>query len=240
MQCDEFENRLNEVLDDRRPWLSDGELAAHARSCSACRDLAASYDAALSALVATALADARPGDVCASPGPSASLSELTARVLGELTPRVSLVGPSLRFLRQHQYQWAMAAGLLLAIGVGWIALSRGPAARAPGEPLAEAQRQQAPDSAPPRDKRLAAAPRHNTVGEKNAANGNLVANRTPPSPPQAADDGSPIDLSAASSLPAARWAHRVADGLKPVTQPTVGALNGFLELWGVDEPRPRS
>lgn len=247
MRCDEFEPRLNEVLDERREWLSDGELAAHARSCSACRELATSYEAALHALVATALADAHPGDRYVARGQSAGVSDLTARVLGELTP-APLIGPSLRWLRQYQYQWAMAAGVLLAVGLAWMALMRAPAGRGPAEPLAAGHHESDSASSPRREKRAAAARQDGAV-EKNAASENLVAKR-PVSPwPQTGHDGNPTidrsEASAAASLPAAsleaaQWAHRVADGLKPVTRPTVGALNGFLELWGVDDPRPRS
>jgi hypothetical protein len=43
-----------------------------------------------------------------------------------------------------------------------------------------------------------------------------------------------------NSLPATGWAHDVADGLEPVTKPTVGAINGFLQLWGVGDEGRRS
>lgn len=244
MRCDEFENRLNEVLDERRAWLSDGELAAHARSCAVCRDLASSYDAALHALVATAVADAQPGVRYAARGHSTGVSDLTARVLGELTAdRTPLVGPSLRWLRQYQNQWAMAAGVLLAVGLAWMALMRAPAERWPNAPPVAGRRESDPTSPARREKGMVVAPQ-NGAGEKRVVP-NLVAKRSPSPQPQKAGDDNRVGISEASLLPtgsleAAQWAHRVADGLKPVTRPTVGALNGFLELWGVDDPRPRS
>lgn len=237
MRCDDFENRLNEVLDDRRPWSSDGELGAHARSCPACRELATSYDGALRALVATALADAQLVDVCRAGERSVGVSDLTARVLGQLTSsHSSLVRPSLNFLRRYQYQWAMAAGLLLAVGLGWAALLRAPAARAPGEPLAAARQESSRERSPLQEKHLATTNPSKTALAKDTLAEKTIAKRTQPSSATlAVGDSRPSE-----ALPAAQWAHRVADGLKPVTRPTVGALNGFLELWGVDEPRPRS
>src|SRR5687767_4855433 len=41
MQCHEFENRLNAVLDDRSEPQADPRLAAHARDCPPCRRLLA-------------------------------------------------------------------------------------------------------------------------------------------------------------------------------------------------------
>jgi hypothetical protein len=58
MQCDEFEERVNEVLDERgRPeW--DAELRLHCEQCPACRKLAASYDALLDGFYALATPEA--------------------------------------------------------------------------------------------------------------------------------------------------------------------------------------
>ncbi|MEX0711991.1 MAG: hypothetical protein WD278_06555, partial [Pirellulales bacterium] len=47
MQCDEFEPRLNEILDARRRPQSDPALAEHQAHCPDCRRLAASYQAML-------------------------------------------------------------------------------------------------------------------------------------------------------------------------------------------------
>lgn len=43
-----------------------------------------------------------------------------------------------------------------------------------------------------------------------------------------------------ATLPAAEWAQHVADGLQPVTRPTLGAATGFLQVWGVGQKRPAS
>jgi hypothetical protein len=42
--------------------------------------------------------------------------------------------------------------------------------------------------------------------------------------------GSTKDGRDAAAEPASDWVHGVADGLKPVTGPTAGAVNSFLEL----------
>jgi hypothetical protein len=45
MQCEEFEDRLNGVLDERRRVEWDDELRLHCDHCADCRRLAADYDA---------------------------------------------------------------------------------------------------------------------------------------------------------------------------------------------------
>jgi len=44
MQCEEFEQRLNELLDDRRRGPLDAELRGHVDSCAACRTTALAYN----------------------------------------------------------------------------------------------------------------------------------------------------------------------------------------------------
>jgi hypothetical protein len=47
MQCEEFEDRLNAVLDERRRPEWDDELRLHCDNCADCRQLAAEYDTLL-------------------------------------------------------------------------------------------------------------------------------------------------------------------------------------------------
>ena len=66
MQCDEFEDRLNAVLDERRRPEWDTELSLHCENCAGCRQLAAAYDRLLDGFYALAAPDAqwiglRPG-----------------------------------------------------------------------------------------------------------------------------------------------------------------------------------
>jgi hypothetical protein len=44
MQCEEFEERINAVLDERRRPEWDAELGLHCETCAECRRLAESYD----------------------------------------------------------------------------------------------------------------------------------------------------------------------------------------------------
>lgn len=44
MRCDQFENRLNDVLDRRDDPRRDAPLIAHAATCRECRNLAAAYE----------------------------------------------------------------------------------------------------------------------------------------------------------------------------------------------------
>jgi hypothetical protein len=231
VRCDEFEFRLNEVLDERRAWASDAELTAHGRSCPACRDMAASYDAALRALVASAAdaGDASPIRQRAASTGDLAARILAARVLAELTAAPATPArPTPRISRRYQYALAMAASVLLALGVRWATLRTAPTAPASAGADASAGVDVAQRVAPLHAKRVASQ-----IPPKR-----LVAKQT--SSPTAGDGTRLESLLGARSSLGAQWAHRMADGLDPVTRPTVGALSGFLELWGVDEQRPRS
>src|SRR5688572_13400087 len=43
MNCEMFESRLNELLDERAPLELDGTLSAHARRCGRCQTLLSAY-----------------------------------------------------------------------------------------------------------------------------------------------------------------------------------------------------
>jgi hypothetical protein len=45
VQCEEFESRVNDLLDERRLLLADADLAAHASVCASCATIARGYDA---------------------------------------------------------------------------------------------------------------------------------------------------------------------------------------------------
>jgi hypothetical protein len=62
MQCEEFEDRLNAVLDERRRPEWDAELRLHCDSCAECRQVAASYDVLLDGFYALAAPEA-PADM---------------------------------------------------------------------------------------------------------------------------------------------------------------------------------
>ena len=47
MRCEEFESRINELLDERHPPHADERVADHVRECDACADVLAGYQQAL-------------------------------------------------------------------------------------------------------------------------------------------------------------------------------------------------
>lgn len=73
MQCVEFEERLNAVLDDRRRPEWDAELRQHCEACIECRQLAVLYGALFDGFYAAAAPEA-PAD-------------MAARVMAQLQPR---------------------------------------------------------------------------------------------------------------------------------------------------------
>ena len=97
MQCEEFETRLNELLDARSGPERDAPLAAHAETCGSCRALLAAERIMLERFQA----DLRPA---VSP-------EFTRQVLARS-----------RFSRpRRQYVLAaLAASLLIAAGIRWM------------------------------------------------------------------------------------------------------------------------
>lgn len=54
MKCEEFEDRLNQVLDERRRPEWDAELRLHCEGCPACRGVAGSYGVLLDGFYASA------------------------------------------------------------------------------------------------------------------------------------------------------------------------------------------
>ena len=73
MQCEEFEDRLNAVLDERGRVEWDAELDLHRETCAVCRHLASAYDTLLEGFFALAAPQA-PED-------------MSLRVMAELTAR---------------------------------------------------------------------------------------------------------------------------------------------------------
>jgi hypothetical protein len=97
MQCEEFEHRLNAVLDERLLPEWEAELRLHCETCHECREVAAAYGAVLDGFYALSTPKAP--------------TDMAQRVLADLRPRpaparrVSLVALAL----------ATAAGLLIAL-----------------------------------------------------------------------------------------------------------------------------
>jgi anti-sigma factor RsiW len=101
MQCVEFEDRLNAVLDERSFPEWSAELRSHYESCASCRQLAAAYGALFDGFYALA-----------TPEPPA---DLTARVMAELKPQPA---PRVR----HRALWAAALTTAAALFVAVLPL----------------------------------------------------------------------------------------------------------------------
>lgn len=216
MQCEDFEGRLNEVLDERRSLSSAPELAEHARQCGVCRELARAYDAMLLGLSYEQL----------PPAPT----RLAEHVVKEaLSRRPADRMAASRFVRLPAF--ALAASVLLAAGVvWWIDSHQLPKdVRAGGGDVQVAQATNEQKS----ERRAASEMETKVVPAMN----DIAANSK--DAPEA--DNTLGILPATDWAPAgAEWAQEVADGLQPVTRPTVGAISGFLNLWGLAEKGHRS
>ena len=120
MKCTDFEDRLNDLLDERRSPCDDSALHAHAATCADCRELLAGHESLFRGLAVLNHRIVSP--------------ELGNRVLSEFnTP--SLVPPLPPAPRRSWFTLiATAAAVLIAVGVGVLIVNRGgnrPIARNP-------------------------------------------------------------------------------------------------------------
>lgn len=109
MKCTDFENRLNELLDDRLSPQEDAALLSHAENCLDCREMLAAQESLFRGM---ALLQRR------TPSP-----DLATRVLGELnTPAAPItLPPPVRTPFRWVRVLASAAAVLVAVSLGiWI------------------------------------------------------------------------------------------------------------------------
>jgi hypothetical protein len=240
MRCDEFEDRLQERLDQRlAPW-ADGELTAHAAQCPACRATWTSLIAATDA-------------VAGHPRPAPS-AELTRRVMAEISgiPAVSVErASSMRRIIQVAAM-ALAASLLVALG---LALWPGDRA-ANNAPVATVPRVEDPAEEDPHPE---------DTGNMDPRNVDVRPEDAPPAP-RAAMDGegtAPVAapmrevraalaeawlLAPASPVAAASstgddaavvgWGDELATGLRPLADSTADAFSFLLAALPEDPAQP--
>jgi hypothetical protein len=136
MNCEKFEARLNELLDQREPLELDAAMRAHQGGCRDCRRLFAAYRKLMHAVRCSA-----------SPEPSAKLSErIVEAMLSETMPaapggRSTPRGRSwpARFALKNRWvrrAAALAVSVAVLVGVAWHFSSRnlpGPATVQPDE-----------------------------------------------------------------------------------------------------------
>jgi hypothetical protein len=112
MKCTDFEDRLNELLDDRRAPQDDAALQAHAETCSECREMLLAQE---SLFRGVALLQRR------TPAP-----ELGKRVLRELNAPAPALAPLPSPSRRSWLPMlAAAAAVLLAVGFSIWLVNRG-------------------------------------------------------------------------------------------------------------------
>lgn len=114
MQCREFEERLQGLLDERRSLGDDAELGEHADGCEACREWAATLDEILGELSARVL-----------PATDAVLQERIVAAVGN--PFAAAIAPrpaATEALRSGHAFWVAAACVLLAAYPVWRFASR--------------------------------------------------------------------------------------------------------------------
>jgi hypothetical protein len=242
MKCIDFEDRLNELLDDRLPAQDDPQLLAHAQQCADCREMLA---AELSLFRGLRILERRH-----------SAPELGSRVLAQVA-RPEVVIPPIPPPRFH-LPWMMilssAALLLVAVSVGvWIAnsdngnsqLARPGAGgrQGSGDGLALIKPGGDGQAAKPHDHwQPKAAPAPATAA------GPLVAQDSPslPRTTQAADPYRLALESLSAHFPQAAWpqveaidVEQYAPGIRPIRESFEVAIDGLLRtLPGMKDSRP--
>lgn len=235
MQCAEFESRLNDLLDQRR-WLdADRHLADHVRRCNECRNLAAAYEAVVVGLEQSRVPQPDPA--------------LTVRIMTDFAAdfrplpvrgRASrvLINPSRLGMIA-----ALAATVLLAVALRW-ALAPAAANRAQGDRATAANEQrrgageqqgEAPVNVPDSERIAKGADIYRGLAAETSQSFSVAMQLFP------GVGGDPKEgAERTANDPASDWMHGLSDGLKPVTRPTAGAVNSFLQLLAAGDGGARS
>jgi len=232
MKCDEFESRLNELLDARASIERDEQLTAHLGVCEPCRQQLASVGVIVNEIAS------RP-----RPLPEA---DLTARVIAEFTaPQVDR-GTTRRSMA---YAFAVAVALLVAAFPVWRMWNQdaptgdakvATVAASPESLVAETDAQNADEltAEPPiGDLVREVGDRYSNLARETQANyaelalllpGVRVSHRTTP------PDADEADLPPAKASQG--WVNDMAEGLKPVTDSTRGAFAFLIEALPTEVP----
>jgi hypothetical protein len=247
MQCEEFEDRLNLILDERGRPECDAEFVLHVEACAECRHVAALYGALLDGF-------------CALSAPDAP-SDMAARVLVDLGPRRSTTSG-----RWAYAALATAACLLVAIGplVRWMSPADSPlAAKAEPAPaaartasavaLSTANRRPAHTASPPNQHVLLGPAMHESLpvfaslpilagdpyGELAKETGSGLAAIVRYVPGIGGARGI-IDAESSVTDPEPAWAVQVSEGLRPVTDSVTNTLQLLLKALPVTDLASRS
>jgi len=221
MRCDEFEIRLNEVLDQRRLPEADVGLADHARQCEKCRALAASFQAILEGLERSLTVPCT--------------NDLSDRVLAALAPATTIRFPH---RRQLMVLAAAAAVLLLVIGPWtWFGGGERSAGPAPRIPRPSAAVKPATGSQPRPEKEIAGP--YRTLARETTASLSVAMQLLPVESLGIGGAAGTQSRNPPATAPA-EWVHGLTDGLTPVTRPTAGVMSTFIDLLSAKDEDPRS
>jgi hypothetical protein len=217
MRCDEFEIRLEEILDERlSPW-SDPLLKEHCSQCAACRGRAAAYETMLSGL---ALCEV----------PLSNDSHFAEHVLAEVN-RPTL----LRLARSHP--WTFAASALAAAALILIVVSLslrpwndgslpGPANIVHSPPIKQLPAEQPQHSDEPQtldELARAAGDKYMVLVRQTGESVAEVLELVPDLP-----GSEQFSTGASTNEASPGWAAEMAQGLEPVTDSTRSAIHS---LW---------
>jgi hypothetical protein len=205
MRCDDFEARLNDLIDRGLSWEADDELTVHAAACSECREVRDAYRMLLEGTAALE----RPL-LSESMGPRVLLALKQTPEL-QLPPAIAATWT--RYVPTASWLAALAAGIVLAVVLRpWLT---GEPGAAPGnQPTVAKVEPTQPQERAVVDSQVV----ESTSVESPVVVENAVATATPMN--EDAKNGSPF----VSGL-----LDEVADGLSPLRQSTSGALDELLD-----------
>jgi len=225
MNCQQFESRLNELLDERSPLELDDGLRRHYRQCAGCRELWSAYGDLEQAMRFRSMPEPPPG--------------LTSRIMAAVAkqsarPYAATAMSSERAARQSHWRLLVARGRLWrAAGVAIAATvlvavclrfqPEGGQSTLPGPELAE-KPAPAAESRPLSDLAQDAARRYAGLAQETREDLSDVLALVPSVDPTAANllwgDG--------GTRAAPEVASHVRDGLKPLAESTMSALTSLF------------
>jgi hypothetical protein len=218
MNCHEFEQRINELLDGRSPLQGDPALEAHARHCDACRSLLSAYRRLAQVELWPAHAPDVRDAVCVAVARDEPVEVVPLRTFGAAAWR------RLAFAAAA----ACAAVVLVSYSV-WTAmeLANSPQTAVPvvqGGSTGAGQRVEASSAPAIPDLAQTAADSYRQLAQETGKSLSDVAALVP-----SVEETAPLPAAQAGEN-ASRLAPNVVEGLKPVTRSTAGTLSLLMRV----------
>jgi hypothetical protein len=247
MNCQQFESRLNDLLDERAPLELDNELRGHARHCAPCRELAAGYAEMVQA-VRFRRTPEPAGDLAERIVAAAIVEQIVEQPLRSDAPtrREAVTGRAgqRRMVVWHRwYGWAAAsaAAAVVLLAIGWRFWPAGTRTTPPGpQQIATAPSETKETSSRPLSELAQnAAKCYAGLARETQSDLSDVLTLVP------GVEGTPAAMLPSAIFPSAMWnasdaappspevASHVREGLRPLTQTTLAALTS---LFGTPHP----